>query len=421
MGMDRVIKKRKRPLGWILGSAAVACLAAVFGWQLLAVDKSAVQTVKKEDLRISTVMKGVFLESFHVNGYIAPEKSIYIDSQENGVVQSVNVEKGSIVEKGKVLLTLKNTELESQLLLEQAGIRSAQKDLEDNALRMRQLEIRNSANLLEIDNDIDLAGDDYEAKKTQFTVNAIPEKTLQRAKKELDHLRQKRELLLQSNRIDLDLLEQEGKKIESSIDVLKINLDRIRRRAETLTVTSPAYGQVTVFDASVGEMKAAGSHIAQLDIMNTLKLKADLDEYYISKIEVGSGGYFTFPNSQGEGICRFVVSWISPNVKNNSFEVEFKFTSKPPALRVGQRFLLRIELGERKEAVMLEQGQYYQSGGKGWVFVVDPSGRTATKREIVIGRTSPEYIEVREGLSPGENVVISDYSDFTNAEKITLR
>ncbi len=86
-------------------------------------------------------------------------------------------------------------------------------------------------------------------------------------------------------------------------------------RIASLTVLSPAYGQITTFSASVGEIKEAGSRIAQLDIMDTMKLKAQMDEFYLPKLAVGNKGSFTYLNTKGEDTeCAASISWISPDV-----------------------------------------------------------------------------------------------------------
>ena len=80
-----------------------------------------------------------------------------------------------------------------------------------------------------------------------------------------------------------------------------------------------------------------------------------------------------------------------------------------------------VGLGKKVDAVLLEQGQFYQSTGGKWVYVLDSSGKTATKRDIEIGRSNPDYLEVLEGLRPGERVIVSDYSGYEDREKIRLR
>jgi HlyD family secretion protein len=273
-----------------------------------------------------------------------------------------------------------------------------------------------------MDHQIDVLGDECEQQEIEFKAGIISARGLQKTKRELAMWTEKKETLQKSTDLDLALLAREDEKARNSIQMLKTDLQRVKNRIGTLTVVSPAYGQITEYNASVGETKNIGSRIAQLDSMDTLKLKANMDEYYLPRITAGNKGSFTYETSEGQkASCIVTISWISPDVKNNSFEVEFRFDSAPPNVRFGQRFAVRVELGKKQDAVLLEQGQFYQTTGGSWVYVVDPSGRTATRRNIVIGRSNPDYLEVLKGLSPDERVVVSEYSGFNGVDRINLK
>ncbi len=98
------------------------------------------------------------------------------------------------------------------------------------------------------------------------------------------------------------------------------------------------------------------------------------------------------------------------------------FTSRiPEQIRIGQTARIHLELGESEDALLLPKGGFYQSTGGQWVYVVDPSGNLAMKRKVRMGRQNPRYYEILEGLNPGEKVVISDYENFGNADKLILK
>jgi HlyD family secretion protein len=422
MGMDRVIKKKKNPLRLFIGGGIVAALLLVFSYQLLIIDKRPIQTTKKSEMRFSAAKKGEFQEYFQANCYVASVRSMFIDSQESGTVQTVGVEQGDIVLKGQILIKLQNNELESMLSLKKSALDGATTDLENNATLLEQMETRNRQQVFELDHQIGLAKDEKDRRESLFECGALPERELAKARKELDFLMEKRSILAKSNELDLTLLKHEGEKIRHSMDIMSLDLQRIEDRIRSLAIVSPAYGQITSFSASVGELKTIGSRIAQLDIMDRLKMKANLDEYYLPKLAVGTKGSFIYLGSDGKDIeCELKLSWISPDVKSNSFEVDFGFGAMPMNIRIGQRFLVRVELGKKREALMLEDGPFSRSSGGNWAYVVDPSGATATKRDIVVGKSNPEYLEVLKGLDPGEKVVISDYSGFHGLDRISIK
>ncbi len=422
LGMDRVIKKKKLPLGLVAGIAGIAALAFLFAYQLLIVDKKPIQATKKSAVRISAARRGPFQEFFLVDAYIAPFKSVYIDSREYGTVESVGADRGSIVRKGEVLAKLQNGELESQLALKRAELEGLNGDLRRNATKLRSAELEDRQELLELDHKLELAQDELDREESLFKSGAAPESEYKKAKKEPAYWSGKRQLLLASQELGLEAIREEGAKIRDSMALVEIDVGRLADRVGALTLVSPAYGQIASFNASVGESKNVGARIAQLDILEPLKLKATLDEYYLNKIEVGAKGTFPYPDRKGEEtLVGLTVSWLSADVKGNAFELEFAFDGPPPAVRVGQRLVVRVAQGRERDALLLEQGQFFQSTGGAWVYLLDGEGNSASRRAIVAGKSNPDYLEVIDGLKPGDKVIVSDYSAFGGAERISLK
>jgi len=67
---------------------------------------------------------------------------------------------------------------------------------------------------------------------------------------------------------------------------------------------------------------------------------------------------------------------------------------------------------------LLPYGPFFQDTGGNWVFTVAPNGRYATRRAVRFGRRNPQYLEVIQGLAPGETVVLSAYEGFQKMDRI---
>jgi HlyD family secretion protein len=72
------------------------------------------------------------------------------------------------------------------------------------------------------------------------------------------------------------------------------------------------------------------------------------------------------------------------------------------------------------EELLLPVGGFYKDSGGNWVFVVEPGGDRAIRRDIKLGRKNTEYYEVLEGLMPGDKVITSSYENFGNNEVLIL-
>ncbi len=96
------------------------------------------------------------------------------------------------------------------------------------------------------------------------------------------------------------------------------------------------------------------------------------------------------------------------------------FDEDPDGLRRGQTLQLRLTLGDNSDAILIPNGSFYQETGGNWVFVVSADGTEAVKRTVRLGRRNTDFIEVLDGLEPGEQVVTSPYTSYVGMDRLTI-
>ena len=110
-----------------------------------------------------------------------------------------------------------------------------------------------------------------------------------------------------------------------------------------------------------------------------------------------------------------------PEVHNGRFAVDLTFsTASPEDVRRGQSSPVRLELGQSQKANLLAVGGFFSDTGGNWVYVVEPDGQRAIKRNISLGRKNPNYYEVIDGLKPGDKVITSSYSNYGDKDVLKL-
>jgi HlyD family secretion protein len=192
---------------------------------------------------------------------------------------------------------------------------------------------------------------------------------------------------------------------------------------EDLLLTAPATGLLTSLDASVGETKNKGARIGQIDLTDQVKVIAQVDEFYTGRVLIGNTGTLEVYNTESDQETTYAIKviTISPEVRNNEFEVEFAFVADPPATaRLGQSFTVRLALGQQYEALVLKKGPFVQTTGGSWVYVVGDGADEGIRRGIKIGKHNPDYFEVLNGLIEGEQVIISAYDNYQGVDVIEL-
>jgi len=198
---------------------------------------------------------------------------------------------------------------------------------------------------------------------------------------------------------------------------LQSNLSVTKTQLENLTVRAPIKGQLTALTAEIGQSIARGENLGRIDVIDSNKVRASIDEHYIARVAPGQTGEFTFAGRD----YKLVIKTVFPQVTNGRFEVDMHFVGEiPNGVRRGQTLHIRLELGEVGEAVTVDRGGFYQATGGQWIFVLDESNNFAIRREIKLGRQNTNAFEVIEGLKPGEKVITSSYDTFGDIEKLVL-
>ena len=199
--------------------------------------------------------------------------------------------------------------------------------------------------------------------------------------------------------------------------MLEDNLKISQTSFESLLVKAPISGQLTSFPVEIGESKATGQRLGQIDVVDQYKIVAQIDEYYVSRVVPGQAAVFTLNGIEYDTS----VAKVYAEITEGTFEVDLNFEDLVPAnIRRGQTLQMELTLGNQVESLLLPLGGFIQDTGGNWVFVLDGTGEFAMRRDIRVGRRNNRYVEVREGLQEGEQVITSSYSQMDEVERIQL-
>jgi HlyD family secretion protein len=416
--VDRIIQKKRwtpKRIGWGCGGA-VLLFIMVYG--LLSVGGSSTLRVEASKLTISEVVFGEFQEFIAVSGTIVPIKTFYLDATQGGTVVQTFLEEGSYVNVGDEILQLDNTDLHLDIMYREAQLFEQMNNLRNTRLLMEQNTLMLRADLLEIDRQISDSKRKYEQCVRLKEKELVSQHGFEQAQDEYDYWTKKRELTLETQRQDSTLRAIQIQQLEASVARMQANMEIIRQKLENLVVKAPIAGHLTSLNAEVGQLKAAGSRLGQIDVLEGFKIKAGIDEYYIARISTGQSGEVKIAGKTYE----VVTSKVYPEVRDGRFQVDMEFVGEEPeGIRRGQTVQIRLALGELAQAVMLARGGFYNDTGGNWAYVLDQSETFAKKREIRLGRYNTQVYEVLDGLEPGEKVITSSYDNFGDFDRLNFK
>lgn len=418
MGMDRVIEKKKWTTKKILNIAAISVFAIFILYLLFFRDKRSKLYVDRAQITIASVLESKFQEFIPVDGVVFPRNTIYIDAVQGGFVERVFVEDGAILNKGDTIMKLANANMELSLMEQETRIFEAINNLENTKIGLEQNKFYRQQEILQLEYRIDQAVIDFERKELLFKEEVISQKEFEDAKRENDFTIKQLAISIELKKLDSISFANRSKNLGITMERMQDNLDMLRANFENLYIKAPTAGQLSSFSVEIGETKSAGEHLGQIDMRDGFKLRANIDERYISRVYIGQGAEFDF-----DGKTYFLaIGKIYTDVTNGSFQVDLYFEGdQPTQIKRGQTLQLRLSFSSPTEAVIVKRGGFFQETGGNWIYIIDPSGDFAIKRKIKIGRQNTNYYEVMEGLTPGEEVIISSYDSFGSKEKLVFK
>jgi HlyD family secretion protein len=381
-------------------------------------DKSSRLNVESERITISEVKYDSFQEFIPITGTVEPIETFFLDVSEGGRVVEKYEEEGAFLNVGDPIIRMDNAQLTLDVIYNQANVFSQINNLRSTRLSMEQNRLNLQAQLLDVEYDLLDKKRIYDNNKILFEKNLISKIEFDRSREDYDYTVKKRNLTLETYKQDSLFRAQQVAQLEQSVETLQENLSVTKTQLENLTVRAPIKGQLTALNAEIGQSIARGENLGRIDVIDSNKVRASIDEHYIARVLPGQLGEFTFAGNT----YQLIIKTVFPQVTNGRFNVDMHFLGQVPnGVRRGQTLHIKLELGEPGEAVTIERGGFYQTTGGQWIFVLDESGDYAIKRSIKLGRQNTNAFEVIEGLNPGERVITSSYDTFGDVDKLVLK
>lgn len=416
-GMDRrIIKKRfsrKTLLSLIIG--VTIFIAGYYFVDSLTAERSI--KVSEKRLSISKVVQGTFEDFIPLRGQVAPLKTVFLDAVQGGRIEEILLEDGATVEANQIILRLSNSDLQLSVMSTESRVIEQLNAMRTQELKLEQNRMRHKHALVDLDYNILRLTRESKRRKELIDKALISQSKYDDSVDELNYTLKKRNITLESQATDEKLMAAQLRFFKEKTVSMEENLTFVRTSLNDLIVRSPVAGRLSGFDMEIGQNVPRGLRIGQVCNPTTFKLLANIDEFYLSRVDLGQKASF----ERNGKLYTLLVTKIYPDVKNGQFQIDLKMIGDQPSnLRRGQTLQSKLILGDSDKALLIPNGQFFQDTGGKWVFVANTKGTEATKREIRLGRRNNRFIEVLSGLEPGEKVITSSYESFKEMDKLVL-
>lgn len=415
--MDREIsktfllrQKRKR----IIRAVAI-CVAAVI---VIVLAITLMRTgVKASDLRLSTAERGTIETSVSATGRVAPAFEEIINSPITTKIVEVYSKAGDSVAEGTPLLRLDLQSAETEV-----------NKMNDES-RMKRLDYEK----LKLNNNTYLTNLEMQIRVKEMSVNRLATEVLNEQRLDSlgsgtgDKVREAR-LAYETSRLELEQLRKQfvnersvrqadEKMKELELSIFDRNLAETMRTFEDAKIKSPRRATLTYINDHIGHQINQGERVAVIADLSHFKINGEIADTYGERVAIGAPAVVRI----GKESLRGTISNVTPLSNNGviAFTIELE-QDDYPRLRSGLKTDVYVMCDVHDDVIRIANGPYYRGPGIYDLFV-RTSDSDVEKRKVKLGDSNYEFVEVLEGVKPGEEVVTADMSEYRDKNRLKLR
>ena len=372
-------------------------------------------SLKRKDLNISTVDKGVIEVSVSASGKVIPAFEEIINSPINSRIVEVYKRGGDSVDVGTPILKLDlqsaETEYNKQLDEEQMKSLQLEQQRVTNHNKLSEMEMNLKVSRMELDRKaVELRNERYLDSLGAGTTDKVRQV-------ELDYnvsiLKLKEDEQKYKN--EQALAEADLKVKELELNIFRKSLAETRRTLEDAQIRSPRKAILTYVNNEIGSQIGQGAKVAIVSDLSHFKIEGEIADTYGDRIAAGSKAVIKIGSEKLDG----TVSDVTPLSKNGviSFTVQLE-EDNHKRLRSGLKTDVYVMNAVKDDVLRIANSSYYVGKGEYELFVVH--GNQLLKRKVQLGDSNFEYVEVVSGLQEGDQVIVSDMNAYKDKNKLKI-
>jgi HlyD family secretion protein len=416
-----ILKNVNNKAKWgVLGLILIAVLAYVTLMPTISNWFQSDVSISAQRVRLATVTHGDFIRDLSVQGRVVAAISPKLYSPAQGTI-SLKVDAGDTVLKGQVLATIDSPELSNQLKQEQSNLQRLQIELDRQKIQSNKQALVNqkAVDLAKVS----LTAADREKRRADkaFDSQSISQIDYEKAQDDLENARLVFKHSVKDAELNLDSLAFEVKTKHLFVERQILLVNELSRQVDELTLLSPVNGLVGNLSAEHKNQVAKNQSILSVVDLSEFDIEVDIPESYADDLAIGMTAEI---NLNGETHLAKLVT-ISPEIENNQVTGRVRFTSlsdggirQPQGLRQNQRLTTRILMENKQNVLMVQRGQFLKTSNGRVAYIV--SNDVAQRTPIATGARSLSSVEVLNGLSVGDTIIVSGTDQFNGAQSVLI-
>ena len=379
--------------------------------------KPAAPSVERATVWIDTVKRGPMLRQVRGPGTLVPEEVRVVAAATEGRVERILVQPGTEVSAGTVLLELVNPTLAQEALDAEYALRAGEADYNNLKVRLESDRMTQQAAAATVRAEYQQAKLQYDTDEQLARDGLIPAINLKLSKVRADELANR-------YKIEQQRLEVTARSARAQLAAQEARLAQMRALTQlrqsqvgTLKVLAGTTGVLQQMQVEVGQQVSPGTNLARVVEPQRLKAELKIAETQAKDIQLGQQAQVDTRN----GIIPGHVMRIDPAAQQGTVTVDVALDGAlPQGARPDLSIDGTIELERLADVIYVGRPAFGQTESTISLFKLEAGGQTAVRVQVRLGRSSVSTIEILEGLQPGDQVILSDTSQWDTYDRIRL-
>jgi HlyD family secretion protein len=379
--------------------------------------KPAAPQVDRATVWIDTVKRGSIPRQVRGLGKLVPEEIRWVPAATEGRVERKLLEAGARVSPDTILLELSNQQLEQETADAEWEWKATQSSYEGLRVRLDSEQLNKEADMARLASDYEQSKLKYEASLELHRSGLIS--TLDLKQDEANARQLSNRLQIEKKRLDINKESMAAQLAEqrTRIDQRHAAYALKKSQLDQLKVRAGVDGVLQQMPVDVGQRVGSGTNLARVANPNKLKAELSIPETQAKDVQLGQEVSIDTRN----GIIPGEVSRIDPAVKDGTVTVDVRLKAELPK---GARPDLSVDgtivLERLVDVIYVGHPAQGQANSQVSLFKLDPDGKGAERTTVKLGRSSVNIIEIKEGLKPGDQVILSEMAEYDNVDSIRL-
>lgn len=371
---------------------------------------------QKQEVFITTAEMGKVVTSFAGEGIVEPQSEVLILSPASSIIKEILKDVGAYVNEGESIIILDPSPIQAQIENIQDQLEVKQNSLTKNRLNARSTKVDLDYNVQVKNLRIASLKSELADQEQLLEVGGISPAKFEKTKQELELAEQDLVMLKEKNSIKLQQLEADEEGLRLQIDMQEKELAVKEEALSKMIIRAPSAGIILSMRGKVGEKVDKDRLLIEMSDLTNFKVQGKVDDDYSEQLKTGTKVYVALDDERLPG----VIGTVNPVIRDRMIEFDVNLQeSNHYKLRPNMDVSLEVVRQEQDSVLRIEKGPAIGRGQEHRVYVL--RNGNALERKIITGLVGETYVEVVEGLSEGERVLLSGISSVEDMDVVELK